>query len=82
MIPQEATLCKRNGRRLQCTHCGNEDVVLTLRLRHPHGWQVYAQCLRCGARNWEQDQGEPWALIRYMPTEQEEMKRWATQPLR
>lgn len=81
MIPENGHE-RNDGRKLMCTNCGNEDVILTLRLRHPHGWQAWAQCLRCGAQNWVQDQNEPWALIRYMPTEEQaqpvEVERWAT----
>ena len=73
MLHQKAEERKRDGRKLMCTNCGNPDVVVTLRLRHPHGWQVYASCPRCGARNWEADQDQPWAYIRYVPTEEREV---------
>jgi len=70
MLHQKREEGKRNGR-LACTNCGNPDVIATLRLRHPHGWQVYASCPDCGARNWEEDQGKAWAYIRYRPTTEE-----------
>lgn len=52
---------------LTCTNCGNADVHVYLRSRHPHGYQAYATCLACGARNWVEDQDKDWASIRYMP---------------
>ncbi len=55
-----------NDKRLTCTRCPDGGhVSVTLRDRNPNGWQPYAQCLKCGARNWEHQAGEPWASIRY-----------------
>ena len=52
-------------KRLECTNCGGL-VIITLRDRNPNGWQPYAQCMGCGARNWENQTSEPWASIRYV----------------
>ena len=52
------------SKQLTCTNCGHEPR-LYMRLRSPHGWQPYAVCDWCGARNWEADQDKPWACIRY-----------------
>lgn len=52
-------------RRLTCTHCGNTNPHTYMRLRSPDGWQAYCRCDNCGARNWLNDQDEPWACIRY-----------------
>ena len=53
--------------KLFCTHCQtSEHLHGKRRLRHPHGYQTWWQCLGCGASLWQKDM-TPWSIIQFVP---------------